>query len=91
MSKPFEITLENLENYTKSQLQDENVKYGLARCENELKEKSIKKLRDHLETLKEKKTCTFQIDNGQILEYTYPANKTRLDLNKVLNEFFTTS
>ena len=88
MSRPFEITLENLENYTKSQLQNENVKYGLARCDNELKEKSIKKLREHLESLREKKTCVIQLDNGQTLEYTYPAGKTRLDLNKMLCDFF---
>lgn len=85
---PYEITLENLENYTKSQIQDENVRYGLARCENELKEKSVKKLKEHLESLKEKKTCTIQLDGGVAMEYTYPAGKTRLDLNKMLREFF---
>jgi hypothetical protein len=51
-TKTFEITLENIENYTQSQIQDENVKYGLARCQNETKEKSVKKLREHLESLK---------------------------------------
>jgi hypothetical protein len=50
-AEPFEITLENIENYTQSQIQDENVRYGLARCQNETKEKSVRKLRDHLESL----------------------------------------
>jgi hypothetical protein len=46
------ITLESLlsQNYTKKQIQDENVRLGLARCENELKSKSIRKLRDYLES-----------------------------------------
>jgi hypothetical protein len=88
MAAPFEITLENLEDYTKAQIQDENVKYGLARCDNELKEKSVRKLREHLESLMEKRTCLIQLDNGQALEFTYPAGKTRLDLNKLLLAFF---
>jgi hypothetical protein len=88
MAAPFEITLENLEGYTKAQIQDENVKYGLARCDNELKEKSVRKLREHLESLMEKRTCLIQLDNDQALEFTYPAGKTRLDLNKLLLAFF---
>lgn len=45
-----QITLEDLETkfFTKKQLQDENVRLGLARCENELKAKTIAKLRAHL-------------------------------------------
>ena len=41
------ITLEDLDTktFTKKQIQDENVRLGLARCENELKSKSIAKLR----------------------------------------------
>ena len=88
MSSPFEITLENLESYTKAQIQEENVKYGLARCDNELKEKSVRKLRDHLETLSKNKSCILHIDGDQPLEYKYPAGKTRLDLNKLLHDFF---
>jgi hypothetical protein len=88
MAAPFEITLENLEDYTKAQIQDENVKYGLARCDNELKEKSVRKLREHLESLLEKTTCVIKLDDGPALEYTYPAGKTRLDLNKLLLAFF---
>lgn len=85
---PFEITSENIENYTKSQIQEENVRYGLARCDNELKEKSVKKLKEHLKSLEKKKTCTIQLDGGQVLEIPYPAGKTRLDFNKMLSEFF---
>jgi hypothetical protein len=40
-----EITWENIELHTKEQIQNENVKNGLARCDNELKEKSIEKWR----------------------------------------------
>jgi hypothetical protein len=88
--KPFEISLEGLEidKYTKKQLQDENVKYGLARCENELKEKSFRKLKEHLEKLKVNKTCTLQIDTDIQVEYIYPSGKTRLDLNRVIHSFF---
>ena len=44
------ITLESLETtrYTQVQIQDENVRHGLARCRNEKKDKSIDKLRRHL-------------------------------------------
>ena len=47
------ITLEDLETkyFTKKQIQDENVRLGLARCENERKAKSIAKLRAHLTTV----------------------------------------
>jgi hypothetical protein len=88
MSSPFEITLENIDKYTKMQIQDENVKYGLARCENELKEKSVRKLRDHFEMLSKNKSCILHLDGDQALEYKYPVGKTRLDLNKLLHEFF---
>ena len=88
--KPFEITLESLEidKYTKKELQDENVKYGLARCENELKEKSFRKLKEHLEKLKANTKCKLQIDTDIQVEYVYPPGKTRLDLNRVINAFF---
>ena len=87
---PFEITLESLQTheYTKKQLQDENVKYNLARCENELKEKSLRKLKEHLEKLEKNKKCFLQLDGDAPLEYKYPPGKTRLDLNKLLNKFF---
>lgn len=89
---PFKITLEELNDsnkYTKSQIQDEKVKYGIARCENESKDKSISKLKKHLEKLKANESCMLRIDDDQLLECTYPPGKTRLDLNKLLNEFFT--
>ena len=41
--KMDEITLENIEFHTKERIQDENVNNGLARCANELKDKSIEK------------------------------------------------
>jgi hypothetical protein len=49
----FPITLESLstQHYTKKQIQDENVKHGLARCDNELKAKSVQKLRNYLLSL----------------------------------------
>jgi hypothetical protein len=85
---PFEITLDNLNNYSKKRLQDENVKYGLARCENETKDKTISKLTGHLEKLSKYKTCTLKLDDDEAIEYRYPNGKSRLDLNKVLNDFF---
>jgi len=86
---PFEITPNNLTIYTKVRLQDENVKYGLARCENETKEKTIAKLTNHFEKLKNNKSCKLRLDDDAALEYIYPEGKTRIDLNKLLNEFFT--
>ncbi len=90
MSAPFEITLESLEtvNYTQKQIQDENVRYNLARCENELKEKSLRKLKTHLENLQTRSSCILHLDNDNPTEYKYPPGKTRLDLNKLLNAFF---
>jgi len=85
---PFEITLENITNYTKIRLQDEKVKYGLARCENETKDKTISKLMNHLEKLQKNTTCSIKLDDGQAIECKYPHGKTRMDLNKVLNTFF---
>jgi hypothetical protein len=42
-----EITWENIASHTKKQIQDENVKNGLPRCENEIKLKSINKWREN--------------------------------------------
>jgi len=42
-----EITWENIESHTKKRIQDENVKNGVPRCDNELKWKSIKKWREN--------------------------------------------
>jgi hypothetical protein len=86
---PFEITPSNLTTYTKVRLQDENVKYGLARCEKETKEKTIAKLTNHFEKLKNNKSCKLRLDDDTTIEYIYPEGKTRIDLNKLLNEFFT--
>jgi len=85
---PFEITLENLTNYTKTRLQDEKVKYGLARCENETKDKTISKLTIKLQQLQKNTKCSIKLDDGQAIDCIYPQGKTRMDLNKVLNDFF---
>ena len=85
---PFEITPNNIHAYTKVRLQDENVKYGLARCENETKDKTLNKLKNHFEKLKANKSCKLKLDDDITVEYTYPEGKSRLDLNKVLNDFF---
>lgn len=85
---PFEITLDNLKNYAKKRLQDENVKYGLARCENETKNKTIIKLTNHFEKLSKNKVCILKLDDDQAIEYKYPNGKSRLDLNKIINDFF---
>jgi len=90
-SAPFEITLCNMNNYTKNRLQDENVKYNLARCKKETKDKTIAKLTNHLEKLSNNKACLLKLDDDQAIEYAYPPGKTRLDINKVLNDFFRTS
>jgi hypothetical protein len=39
------ITWDNVESHTKEEIQNENVKNGLARCANELKETSVEKWR----------------------------------------------
>ena len=88
MEAPFEITIENITHYTKTRLQSENVKYGLAKCENETKDKTVVKLVHHLQQLQKNTTCVVKLDNDEAVEYTYPHGKTRLDLNKVLNQFF---
>lgn len=85
LEKPYEITLENIQNYTKKRLQDENVKYGLARCENETKDKTIAKL---TEKLSQASTCKLKLDDDQEAIYNYVPGKTRNDLNKIINDFF---
>jgi hypothetical protein len=84
-----EITLESLETtfYTQKQIQNENVKYGLARCSNESKEKSIAKLRAHLLTEKSRHV-KIQIDGDMPLEFTYPPGKSKQELVYVLYQFF---
>jgi len=88
MSRP--ITLESLDkdNYTKKQIQDENVQYGLARCDNELKEKSLRKLRDHLVQLSKKPTCVVQLDEDLPRNFIYPPGKNRNDLTVYISKFF---
>jgi hypothetical protein len=84
------ITLESLETeyYTQKEIQDENVKYGLARCANETKEKSIQKLRNYLLTPKQPMTCRIRLDSDSPLEYCYPIGKTKSDLVAHIYSFF---
>lgn len=77
-----------MQNYTKKRLQDENVKYGLARCENETKDKTVAKLKSHLEKLGTQTTCKLKLDDDLEFDYSYPQGKTRLHLNKIINDFF---
>ena len=83
------ITLETLENkfYTKKQIQDENVKNGMARCSNETKEKSLAKLRTYL-TSKKEQNVKIQIDNDVPLDFIYPVGKTKQELIYTLYQFF---
>ena len=60
-----EITLENIESHTQKQIQDENVKNGLARCANELKDKSIEKWKNnYIESRTQKEIQDENIKNG---------------------------
>ena len=54
--------LENSDNITKKRIQEENVGYGLAYCANEVKEKSVKKLRDYLLSKEQQKVEQPAID-----------------------------
>jgi len=76
------ITLESLKTqyYTKARLQDENVKYGLARCLNEPKAKTVQKLVDYLSSVKTRVSCSIQLDKDTPLEYVFPVGKTKGDL-----------
>jgi hypothetical protein len=96
--------LENTDKITKKRIQEENVGYGLAYCANEVKEKSIKKLRDYLlaqdkkveqapidiiePVLNRSDFATISIDCNASICYKYPAGKTRKDLMNILVNFF---
>jgi len=80
----------------KTRIQEENVRYGMAYCANETKEKSVKKLREYLEkhpnpTYLEKETqvvCTVLVDGSTSLSFPYPKGKTQKDLLNYLYDFF---
>lgn len=72
-----EITWDNIESHTQIQIQDENVKNGLARCANELKKTSIKKWKEHY-------VNTHIINSNIIL----PNNKNKDDLIKHIVSYF---
>jgi hypothetical protein len=94
------ITLESLktEFYTQKQIQDENVKYGLARCKNETKAKSLQKLTQFLSTVKPADSCSvkpadscsIQINNDMPINYKYPVGKTKDELIAHIYNFFNT-
>lgn len=88
MSTPITLDSLNTMTYTKKEIQDENVQYGLARCENELKEKSVRKLRDHLHELSLKKDCVIQLDDDLPRKFVYPPGKNRNDFTLYLSKFF---
>ena len=59
-----EITLENIESYTQKRIQDENVNNGLARCANEVRDKSIKKWKKNYIEQQNKKIQDENVKNG---------------------------
>ena len=80
----------------KTRIQEENVRYGMAYCANETKEKSVKKLREYLEKhpnpkyVEEKSpaVCTVLVDGSTSLSFPYPKGKTQKDLLNYLYDFF---
>jgi hypothetical protein len=88
------ITLHSLETeyYTKKQIQDENVRHGLARCDNEHKEKSLQKLRIYLQSASKRTVavCTIQLDNDVPIPCVLPAGKSKHDLIIHISNFFNT-
>ena len=86
MSSMDEITWDNIESHTKEQIQNENVKNGLARCDNELKKKSVTKWRNnylkiHNINLSEEAKKKIQSLENEI--------KTLKERNQMLEEKFT--
>ena len=71
------ITCENIESHTKEQIQNENVKNGLARSAKESKEKSVKKWRKNYI----KQNVTFQEANKMIQEL----EQQIIEMKKILN------
>jgi hypothetical protein len=59
-----EITLDNIESRTQKEIQDENVKNGLARCANEKKDKSIEKWKNNYIEQQNKKIQDENVKNG---------------------------
>jgi len=88
MSEP--ITLKSLESeyYTKKRLQEENVKYGLARCDNETKEKSLQKLRNYLRDVKTTVSCEIKLDCDKPMQYMFTNGKNKSDLVAHIYNFF---
>jgi hypothetical protein len=94
------LTLDDLTNSVdsipKTRIQEENVRYGMAFCANESKDKSVKKLREYLEShpnptyvkSETQSTCTIVLDGSTSLSFPYPKGKTQKDLVNYLYDFF---
>lgn len=79
------ITPYNLHEYTKEQIQEENVRLGGARCANELRSKTEAKF---IDLWNKQHACEFVLD-GVKYEIPLPANKTKKDLVAHIFQFFT--
>jgi hypothetical protein len=88
MSSPITLNSLDTEYYTQKEIQDENVRLGLARCANETKDKSIQKLRNYLLSPKPSVACKIQLDSDMPLDYKYPVGKTKSDLVAHIYAFF---
>lgn len=93
------LTVEDLKNDSdkipQKRIQEENVRYGLAYCSNETKDKSIYKLKTFLEKnpnaeyqSQKNNECSIQINNDQKLVFVFPVNKTKADLVATIYSFF---
>jgi hypothetical protein len=80
-----EITLANYTIFTKKQLQDFNESHGLARCDNETKEKTLKK------TLSILNRCSIKLDNDMPAIFPYPEGKDKTALKAHILDFFATA
>ena len=85
----------NSDKIPQRRIQEENVRYGLAYCKRETKDKSIQKLKTFLlnnpnaEYQSQKSNqCTIQIDDDQSLTFVFPDNKTKADLVAAIYSFF---
>ena len=78
VEEPQEITLANVDIQTQKRIQDDNVRYGLARCANETKKKSIEKW---------KRNYFLMMHNIDIQNISLPNGKSEEDLIKHLEAF----
>jgi hypothetical protein len=78
------ITPYNLHEFTKEQLQEENVRRGGARCANELRSKTEAKF---LALWNKEHTCHFTLD-GVTYELPIPTGKTKKEFIAHILSFF---